>query len=315
MRSMCRGALALFALAFAMSAMASSALAAPEWKAETPEWQQGGSSISSAATTLSKGAVKLQDSNATLRPLVECEETAEGSAGPGAVGVVTSVTYSKCVTKTSGVTCETPVAVDLPWHSELTLAGATQNVIAEGGKGAPGYKVTCTAVGVKATDTCTGTTLMTEMANVAGGVNATFDGKLLNCTLGGAGQGKMEGTLLVEATKGGKLEVHTELNKLTKALNVTGEGEPTLTDAGGGLVDKSATCSVKTEGTIGPAGAGTITGYTVSTCGKTSGQCGAVLTARPLKYAMEDGTVRIGRADRRQDRKRWQWHAGMAILM
>ena len=40
-----------------------------------------------------------------------------------------------------------------------------------------------------------------------GGVDAAFDGENLKCTVGGTGKGALTGTQLIEATKGGRLEV------------------------------------------------------------------------------------------------------------
>ena len=44
---------------------------------------------------------------------------------------------------------------------------------------------------------------------MTGGVDAAFDGENLKCTVGGTGKGALTGTQLIEAAKGGKLEVAT----------------------------------------------------------------------------------------------------------
>ena len=170
------------------------------------EWQQGGKGLSEAAATAWKGTMKLTDSETTNT--VECEDTVEGTAGPGVAGTVTKWTASKCTT-TKG-TCVSPVmeAVHLPWHSELNIsAEKTQDTITEGGKGSPGYQMKCTVLGIKVTDECTATKLSTSMENATASVEALFDGEKLNCTVGGWGKGSVEGTQLVEAIKGGRLTV------------------------------------------------------------------------------------------------------------
>ena len=174
-----------------------------------PEWRQAGEPLSAAVGTKSKGTVKLTDEGTGVG--MECEAAGEGPVGVGAVDEDTKVTMSKCHT-VSG-TCESPgmEAANLPWHSELTLSsGSVYDVIATGGKGAPGYRFICTVGGIaKTTDECTGTTLKTGMTNVTGGVDAAFDGENLKCTVGGTGKGALTGTQLIEAAKGGKLEAAT----------------------------------------------------------------------------------------------------------
>lgn len=179
------------------------------------EWRQGGSSLGEAVATKSKGTVKLTDEEATGGPLtLECETAGEGTVGPKTADEESKWTASNCVV-VSGA-CEKGksvelVAVHLPWRSELVLSEeATRDVILSSGKGVPGFQVKCYAGGIfKTADECTATALRTGMTNVTGGVDATFDGEKLKCKLGGTGAGKLEGTQLIEATKGGKLEVTT----------------------------------------------------------------------------------------------------------
>ena len=182
-----------------------------------PEWRQAGTKLSEPVATKWKGMVKLADTKATGGAVaVECEETGEGTAGPGAVGEVTKVTLSKCVLKESGLckTSEAPTAEVryLPWHSELDIitGGAVHDVITKIGSKYPGYSFTCeNALGGKTTDVCQAESgpLETGMTNTTGGVNATFDGGKLYCSVGGKEAGTLEGTHLIEAIKGGKLEV------------------------------------------------------------------------------------------------------------
>lgn len=166
------------------------------------EWRQGGTVLSGAIGTTTKGTVKVTD---TAGVSVECEGAGEGTAGAGAAGTATKWTASTCVTRAG--TCASPslLAVHMPWHSELLRVGSAgaQDALLNGGSGAPGYTIVCTGINI---DTCTGT-LLTEMRNISGGVEAAFDGEKLNCTLGGKGQGTLAGTQILAAAKGGKLEV------------------------------------------------------------------------------------------------------------
>jgi hypothetical protein len=178
-------------------------------------WRQAGVELSKSVGTKSKGAVKLTDEATSLS--VECEATGEGSVGSGSAGEATEWTASKCTLLATGGVCEKGkavgmTAVHLPWRSELVrlegLVEGTRDIIASGGKGAPGFDIKCTVGGIyKVADECTATHLETAMTDVTGGVDAAFDGEKLNCSVGGAGKGKLEGTQLVEAISGGKLEV------------------------------------------------------------------------------------------------------------
>jgi hypothetical protein len=149
--STCRAALAALALAIAISvSVASAASAAPEWYSATPEWKQGGASLSEAAATHSKGTVKLRDSSFGVGGdggvAIECESAGEGSVGSGAVDHQTKLALSKCAVVKEGIckTLEKAEAVDLPWHSELAFVGGSlRDVVTGEGKGNPGFSFTC----------------------------------------------------------------------------------------------------------------------------------------------------------------------------
>lgn len=184
-----------------------------EWLEGEGEWRQAGASLKESLATTWSGKLVLADQ--TLGVTSECEATGEGTAELWAAGSETKWTVSGCTVTVGKGLCpsvESVEAVNLPWHTELVdSAGAKYNVITSKGGGEVGFTRKChTALG-KSTDTCTAKKLETDMANVAGGVNATFDskafeGEALHCTLSG-GSGAAEGTQLVEAVKGGKLEV------------------------------------------------------------------------------------------------------------
>lgn len=182
-------------------------------EANAPEWRQAGAKLSAALGTKWKGMVKLTDKKPVIGgPVaVECEETGEGSVGPGFVDEVTKVTLSKCVLKESGacnkVTAVSMSAKNLPWLSELIVEeGTIHDLIIQGSGGkAPGYELKCSAGG----DLCEGEAgaLETGLTNVTGGVSAVFDGRKLKCSKSLEKEaGALEGTHVIEATEGGKLE-------------------------------------------------------------------------------------------------------------
>ena len=165
------------------------------------EWKQAGVSLAEPLGTKWTGHIELTDTGAGAA--VECEDTAEGSVGSGAVGTMSKWTSSNCVTKEGS--CPTPkmAAVKVPWRTELRLvAGVVRDVTTS----EAGFDITCSGI---ISDTCTGAagTLSAAMANFASGVEASLGGKELRCTLGGANTGLVTGTQLIEATKGGALEV------------------------------------------------------------------------------------------------------------
>jgi len=284
---MYRTLLAAFTLALAVSAVAASAaFAAPEWysSATQPksEWQQGGAHLSESVATKWHGTVKLDDAGASES--VTCEDTGEGSAGSGKVGKETGWTLSNCV-KAGGCTkLYAAEMVHLPWHTELIFSEKSLHdaITAETGGGEIGFRMECeTALG-RVSDACKAEKLNTTTTNVAGGVEATFlAGKLL-CSLGGSGKGTLEGTQLIEATRGAKLEANTvagTFSKLTSSLAAKARGELKIEDKGYGA--KGAACLVETEGTVEAAGKGKITAYHASSCTPAAG-CRSVAGTRAL---------------------------------
>jgi hypothetical protein len=180
------------------------------------EWGQGGMSLSEAVATKSKGTFKVTaegEAGAKYKIEVECEDSGEGSVDPGVGDEETKWTTSKCA-PVSGGKCEAGraevIAMDLPWHSELVFSeGTSRDVMTSGGKGTPGYTIKCIIGGIfKVASECTGT-IETAMTNVTGGVDATFDGENLGCTNEKSSMATIEGTQLIEASKGSKLEVTT----------------------------------------------------------------------------------------------------------
>ena len=249
-----------------------------ELEVTAPEWRQGSAKLSASVATKSKGTVKLTDEG---HGEWECEATGEGPAGLGAVGEETKWGTSKC-TVVSG-SCEAGKAaelkaVNLPWHSELLIAGGVgYDTITSGGKGAPGYKVECTVGGIlKVVDECTATTLKTSMTNTMGGVDATLDGEKLKCSVGGAGKGLVEGTQLLEAAKGGELEVTAPEwrqggAKLSASVATKSKGTVKLTDEGYGEWE----CEGTGEGSVGLGAVDEETKWSTSKCAVIPGSCEA----------------------------------------
>jgi hypothetical protein len=269
MRSMYRVVLAAFAIAIAASALAASAaLAAPEWYSKplpTPEWRVGGAKLTEATAVRWTGTVKLADEKVG----VECKDTGEGSTGPGATGEDTKWTMSSCVT-TAG-TCPKPTMepMGMSWHTELSLSGETINDLTT--SSSPGYKIVCSGV-IK--DTCSATTTISaKTENTTAGVNSTFNGENLHCSLTGSKTGALTGAQAVETTGGGKLEavsVSGEYAKLTSALAVTSSGTLVIKDAKSSY---GMECNVETEGSIETGGIGKITHYLARNCVVTLGSC------------------------------------------
>jgi hypothetical protein len=270
--------LALLVAASAMSA--GTALAAPEWYSTvtTPEWKVGGVALTEAAATKWKGSVKLTDEYEAGKSLsVECGDTGEGSAGPVAVDEETQWATSGCVTKAGSCGQPTIEAVRLPWHTELSAsAGSISDLTTKGSTGAPLLRILCSGI---IRDQCEAT-LSAALKNVTGGVEATFDGAKLKCTLNKSTTGTLEGAQVIETAKGGKLEAATStvVGKLTGALAVSGSGNVVLEDVKGSM---GINCVVNIEGTIEAAGLGTITHYATPSCSG-SGLCGSPTTAEAI---------------------------------
>jgi hypothetical protein len=175
------------------------------------EWHLGGAGLGEPLTASWSGKIKVSDPAGP--ETVECEATAGGRVGLAGAGEVTEWTTSGCTGHMAeGSACETPKvptieALNLPWYTELvTIEGVTRDAIVSGGKGTPGYRMTCRLLGIKLEDQCTGA-INLATTNVATGVSAVFDtAEKLNCTRGGSGQGTVEGTQTIKAG-GGKLEV------------------------------------------------------------------------------------------------------------
>jgi hypothetical protein len=264
-------------------------------------WMQGGKALTESVVTKSSGVLKLTDADALGGKLsVECKDTGEGSAGTGGSDEQTKLSLSSC-TLVASSSCETSPQMKplhLPWHSELVssegLSSNNHDITVSSGKGNPGFAIECRVGGIQmVVDECTGKALRAAMTNVVAGASGSFDGEALTCTDGGAGAGILEGTQLVEATKGSALEVKVQEWRqaglvLAEPVGVKSKGTVILTDerATGGAI--SLSCEDTLEGSVGLGALDEITKSTMSSCVAVGGKSGSCETKDPVALAAKD---------------------------
>ena len=174
------------------------------------EWQQGGLRLIAAVGTVWKGKVKVTHLvSGSEGESVECEESGEGSVEPGAAGSITKMTMSNCA-RLPG-TCESShagslSALNLPWSTTLSVYGGAAHDLISNAAGTAGFQLGCTVLGLKINVSCTGRFSAT-LKNVAAGVEAALAAEKVTCPGFGEGATSFEGTQVIEATKGAKLEV------------------------------------------------------------------------------------------------------------
>jgi hypothetical protein len=197
--------------------LAFSAVAAASAFAES-EWLIDGAVVTAATQSLSEGELLLCDDKGGLsgqKVCVHCSGLDVGTVGPGKADKVTEITNlagtSKDITDcTNDENCPAPIlveAVHLPWTTEVILSGTTfRDLIGPGTGGEPGYTVSCFGV----SDTCTGhTSTLLENKVAENDVLALFEPAVEpgTCTRGGAGQGLVEGDILLFLEEGLTLAV------------------------------------------------------------------------------------------------------------
>jgi hypothetical protein len=164
--------------------------------------------IASPTAVKSKGRLELTDEKGgplgggvTVRcpKNSEAEGLNEGTVGPGSTDEITKITDAAGKTpiacETVAGICPAPVTakpIHLPWVTKLLANGRDEIVSGTGGE--PGWEVSCNGT----IDICQGKT-NTAVTNVTGGVDLTFDANSpnVNCSRGGAGKGKVRGTVHV----------------------------------------------------------------------------------------------------------------------
>jgi hypothetical protein len=174
------------------------------------EWLLNGKPIAAPVLVNSKsiGKLLLADLAAPSKgTFIECEGNDEGTVGPGDKDLVSSITATKCnFEKGRSGACEesktvTAKALGLPWNTLLyTENGKTRDSITSEHGTAIGWNVECTVAGFfKVQDECTTKLASTAMANVTGGVSATFEAsETASCTQGNSTSGMVIGSDLNE---------------------------------------------------------------------------------------------------------------------
>jgi hypothetical protein len=170
------------------------------------EWQLSGVVLSKSVGTTWKGKISVDDpQNIGL----ECEDTAEGTAGLYGGGTIAKLTASKCVSLQACKNNELMSfeALHLPWNTEMVSEGSAQDKIVGAGNGTPGFKLKCRVSGFTITEECFGA-LRAEASNGVGGVNAVFDNtEKPKCRVGTSElEATLGGTQTLTAS-GGTLEV------------------------------------------------------------------------------------------------------------
>jgi hypothetical protein len=142
-----------------------------------------------------------------------CSGVFDGTVGPGVEGQISELlTLEKTL-----VTLEKPIlnchvdqnctepevsAANFPWLTRLELMGTESEplflrVIENGGKGNPGWEVTCLILGVTVTEVCTTADFGADLVNDAAekDVLASFEDESANCSVGGENNGLVETSL------------------------------------------------------------------------------------------------------------------------
>jgi hypothetical protein len=175
-----------------------------------PEFLINGLPITSKKENqITSGSLLLEETS--LKVDITCEVSGTGTVGPGAADTTSTLTISKCESKSGCEPTITVTAVNLPWKTELLDVGASEirDMITSGGSGSPGWLIECRVLGVKVSDTCTAAEASSKATNLENNVDMTFDetSESSTCTIGGAKTGLNLG-LILESIIGVKLEVN-----------------------------------------------------------------------------------------------------------
>lgn len=182
---------------------------------ETTQWLIDGTSIPLAEmwNVNITAELLLEDMNATLKPDVLCLEVLglQWLLSNGE-GQVVELECMKVEVMTSGITCEIPKPLNLPWLSELLqgVTGGKEFFFQRwtSGRGPWGWEVSCTALGIKVVDDCTveeeKTPLREDGEESESELEEAPENKEeeANCTVGGKAEGLQVGDLFGEALTG-----------------------------------------------------------------------------------------------------------------
>jgi hypothetical protein len=181
----------------AVAALVMSALAVGSASATVlpHEWLLNGKLLGSPVKVHSRGLLLLSDHTPPGgETSVHCFGFDSGTVGPHALDLIATITAELEGTNNT-ITCKfdpgktgsceagtapTAKAVNLPWHTELTLFPGSElrDMIMKDGQAAgvdPGWAITCKTILGNVTDTCTTALGSVKVENVARGVLALFD--------------------------------------------------------------------------------------------------------------------------------------------
>jgi hypothetical protein len=197
-------------------------LAVVSASASALQWLLNGKPIEKAVTVTSSGTLLLADLSAPGGgTYIICKGTDKGTIGPLAHDEVTSIPNPKCEFqsgKSGSCTAGDEVkaeALNLPWLTLLiTVNGKTRDALSTHTGKNPGWNVTCTVAGIiKVQDECTSATGEPSVANLAAGVDTTFEeSETASCTQGNATSGMVIGTDLNENPTGSTISVSNSPN-------------------------------------------------------------------------------------------------------
>lgn len=168
------------------------------------DWLVEGTPITKAEATEGEGELTLEDK--TFGAAVSCNFIADGTVSPEEKDEVTEIlnlskglaSLSSPLTLASGACkvlrgCSTSSSVEvapekLPW--KFQAKGAESSEVSILNNGSLDLSVTCTILGIKATDECTGET-SSKLEGVENGLLAPVESAKLNCSVGGTGAGAL----------------------------------------------------------------------------------------------------------------------------
>jgi hypothetical protein len=150
--------------------------------------------------TITRSTYTESFTDAAFSITVSCSVSEEGKIGPESADELTKLTAKECKSVEGGCTSPSAEPLHLPWTTELyePVSEEFRDKIESSGAGVPGWKLSCTILGVKATDTCEGETNV-KVNDGEGDVEESFDSKSpkVNCSLGGKEEGSTGGTVTV----------------------------------------------------------------------------------------------------------------------
>jgi hypothetical protein len=202
-----------------LAVLAFSVFSAAAASAEEPLWLLDETEVSSETTLgriMAEGELEMEDMNAMGNSGVLCSSIIVGTMGPGSKGLfeeILNLKEEKVELECSiilGCESSTPVIlvepVGLPWETELMLEGEMFILLI---KGKPGYRVlNCLVLGSSQEDECAGETgVLLENMPTESDVLGIYEGNTGNCTVGGIGQGLINGSVLIFDLEGLLLEV------------------------------------------------------------------------------------------------------------